>query len=277
MPQHRVRVSALPAWVDHEILLGPGVWRRCAHDEPGLAVEAELERGAAADLTARLRGIGLGGSALAVDVQPPLPRAAVRKARSDEARRYRDGSPGFTRAGARLDPEAKRSLTPEALALQIGQRAQGAHVLDACCGAGGNAIGFARAGSRVTAIELDGARLALAQHNAQLYGVADRIRFVAGDARELLPTFAADLLFVDPPWGERYDKQRVALADLPLLADLVAQRTRYASTWLKVPPSFDPTAIDGARPSAWFGVAEGDARRVKFLLLECGAASEPRA
>jgi predicted RNA methylase len=143
------------------------------------------------------------------------------------------------------------------------------HVIDACCGAGGNAIGFARAGCLVTAIELDGARIELARHNAQLYGVADRIRFLSGDARELIATLDADLLFIDPPWGERYDKQRVALADITLLPVLLAQRARYARTWLKLPPSFDPSTIDGARPSAWFGVGSGDARRVKFLLLEC--------
>lgn len=269
MPTHVVRVSAVPAWVDHPRLLGPGAWRPIAHEGPGAAFTAELERADAADLEARLRGVGLGGAALRFEVQPPLPRATVRRARSEEARRYREGSPGFTRAGARLDVEARRSLTPEALALQLGQRAERAHVLDACCGAGGNAIGFARAGCRVTAIELDPARLELARHNAQLYGVAERIEFRAGDARVLLPTLDADLLFLDPPWGERYDKSRVALADLPLLVDLLAERTRFSRTWLKLPPSFDPTTIDGARPSAWFGVASGDARRVKFLLLEC--------
>jgi SAM-dependent methyltransferase len=273
MSVHVVRVSPLPDWLDWRRLLGPGAWRAAPNSDAGSAYQAELERADAADLAARLRGVGIGGASLNVEVQPPLPRSAVRRARADEARRYRAGSAGFERAGARIDAEGKRSLTPEALALQLGLEARGAHVLDACCGAGGNAIGFARAGCRVTAIELDPARLELARHNARVYGVADSIRFLVGDARTLIPNLDADLLFVDPPWGERYDKDRVVLADLPLLAALLPARARFARTWLKVPPSFDPACVAGARPHAWFGAGEGDARRVKFLLLVCEPAA----
>jgi SAM-dependent methyltransferase len=282
MPAHRVRVSPLPEWLDWRRLLGPGAWQE-SRTAAGLRVcHAELERTEAADLAARLRGVGIGGAPLLVEVQPPLPRNIVRRARTDEARRYRDGSPGFTRADARVDPEAKRSLTPEALALELGRNASKAHVLDACCGAGGNAIGFARAGCRVTAIEIDRERLELARHNARLYGVSERIRFLPGDACALVPEVTADLLFIDAPWGERYNKGRVEPADLPLLGALLSHRNRFARTWLKVPPSFDPETVPGARVQAWFGVAHGDARRVKFLLLECeresaatGAAGSP--
>jgi len=273
---HHVRVGGLPAWLDHARLLGPGAWRARAEasGEPAadpLVAEAELDTNAAAELAARLRGVGLGGHALTLTVEPALPRAAVRAARTAEARRYRAGSVGFARRGTRLDEEGRRSLTPEALALELGRRARGLRVVDACAGAGGNAIGFARAGCTVTAIELDARRLALARHNARLYGVQDRIRFVHGDAREVLASVAAELLFVDPPWGARYDKRRVLAAELPPLAELLAHAPRFATSWLKLPPSFDPASVPGARPSAWFGSGQGDARRVKFLLLELGA------
>ena len=53
-----------------------------------------------------------------------------------------------------------------------------ASVVDACCGSGGNTLGFARAGCSVTAIDLEPERIdAEARHNAQLYGVAERVRF----------------------------------------------------------------------------------------------------
>jgi SAM-dependent methyltransferase len=180
----------------------------------------------------------------------------------------REGSPGFDRAGARLDDEARWSLTPEALALAIGRRAEGASVIDAGCGAGGNAIGFARAGCAVTAIDSDEQRLAMARHNAGLYGVERRIAFVAGDAVSLTPRLSADLLFVDPPWGRAYDKHRVVLEELPLLASLLAQRSRFGRLWAKVPASFDPASAPSARVVAFFGGGSGDARRIKFLLLE---------
>jgi methylase of polypeptide subunit release factors len=192
----------------------------------------------------------------------------VRAARAAEARRLRDRSPGFDRAGARLDDEARWSLTPLALALAIGQRAGCASVVDAGCGAGGNAIGFARAGSAVTAIESHPQRLAMARHNAALYGVQQRIAFVAGDAAALAPRLSADLLFVDPPWGETYDKSRVVLEELPLLGDLLAHRSRFGRFWAKVPASFDPASAPSARVVPFFGVGSGDARRIKFLLLE---------
>jgi hypothetical protein len=274
-PSHRVRVSKLPAWLDWKRLLGPGPFLAKADAGNRLRVEAELPREAAADLEARLRGVGIGGELLAIEIEPRLPRSQVRAARAVEARRYRAGSPGLTRKGAQLDEQTGRSLTPEALALALGRRAQAVHVLDAACGAGGNAIGFARAGCAVTAIELDLGRLAMARHNAALYGVADRIRFIAGDARELVPGLDADLLFFDPPWGERYDKRRVQLADLPLLSSLLEESARFARAWAKVPPPFDPASMPLAKPEAWFGVGEGDARRVKFLLLTWGTACHP--
>ena len=266
--RHSIRVYPLPAWIDARRLLGPGDYRVSARG-PGLVrAEAELTRAQAADVQARLHNVGLGGRAIAVEVEPPLARPEVRRARTAEARRRRQRSPGFTRAGAQLDEEARFSLTPEALALALGRRVQGESVVDATCGAGGNAIGFARAGCSVTAIESHPARLAMARHNAALYGVADRIRFVAGDARALLPGMRADLLFIDPPWGRAYDKARVIAADLPLLGELLAARARVGRIWVKVPPSFDPLSVPGARPEAWFGVGAGDAHRVKFVLLE---------
>ena len=61
-------------------------------------------------------------------------------------------------------------------------------VLDLFCGCGGNAISFARhpSVSRVVAVELDAARLAMARHNACVYGVQRKIEWVHGDAVEVL-------------------------------------------------------------------------------------------
>ena len=266
---HRVRVQPLPVWLDAARLLGDWQFHIGPIEDGWVCAEGELSRADAADLQARLHNLGIGGRMIVTEVSPPLARAAVRRARGDEARRRRERSPGFLRAGVRLDDEARWSLTPEALALTLGRRAAGARVIDAACGAGGNAIGFARAGCEVVAIERDPARLAMARHNASVYGVAERIAFHVGDACQLVATLQADLLFVDPPWGLDYDKARVVRRDLPLLDALLAQRARFSRLWAKVPPSFDPSSIAGARAQAWFGSAAGDARRVKFLLLDC--------
>lgn len=252
-----VVVRGVPAWVDAARLLGPGPWRA-----DGGAWRAELAPAAAADLGARLRGVVLGGSPLAVESRPPLGRPLVREARLQDARRRRHTSPGFRRPGARLDDEGRWSLTPEDLALALGRAAGGVTVLDACCGCGGNAIGFARAGSRVVAVEPDAGRLALARHNAALYGVADRITFVRGRAEDHAAAAGADLWFVDPPWGGP-DAAATALSALEPAAALLAGP--HPPVWLKVPPAFDPAGL--GEPAAWFGEGEGDRRRVKFLLV----------
>jgi SAM-dependent methyltransferase len=256
-------VEPVPAWIDAARLLGTQ-----AHDREGTRIHARLPADQAADVAARLRGLGLDGQPLVVTCTPALGRAEVRAARLRDARARRDTTPGFTRPGARATGEGRYSLTPEALALALGRLAAGASVVDACCGSGGNTIGFARAGSQVTAIELDPARLQEARQNAALYGVSERIVFACGDAREEVPARRADILFVDPPWGEQYDKRAASLDDFPLLSAVLAGSTAgYRELWLKLPGSFSVASIPGSEPSAWFGEAAGDRERVKFLLL----------
>lgn len=104
--------------------------------------------------------------------------------------------------GMLLDEEALAHLCPEEAALATAAVTPGTHVIDAFCGAGGSAIGFARAGKRVTAIDICRERLEMARFNAALYGVEDRIRFVHGDARELLHSLEGETVYLAPCWGE---------------------------------------------------------------------------
>lgn len=238
---------------------------------------AERTAGDAADLVARLRGLGFGGQALTVEVNPPLSRTEIREARTVDARRRWSTSPGFTRKEASLGPdgpdaEARWSLTPEALALSIGRLAPArARVVDGTCGAGGNTIGFARAGASVHALDLDAGRLGLAAHNVRVYRVAERCRLERADLRQRLPELTGDLLFLDPPWGADWNRVRTTLDELPLLGELLPKARHFPELWLKLPPSFDPASL----PPDWelrdvralFGVGEGDRQRVKLLLL----------
>lgn len=241
----------MPAWVDHQRLLDDGPW---TGDDPMVGERSPTE---AADLAARLRNVVLAGVPVVLTTNPPLGRALVRAGRTAEARRLRDGSPGFTRPDARVDELGRTFLTPEKLALAMGRRVAGLRVVDACAGCGGNAIGFARAGCTVTAIERDRARLELARHNARVYGVEDRVTFVHGDALAILPSSTGDLLFLDPPWGD--DGQ------VPLLGALVAAGDTFARIEAKVPPAY--AGFPDAPRQAWWGHAPGDRQRVKLVLL----------
>ncbi|XP_064201806.1 trimethylguanosine synthase isoform X2 [Anguilla rostrata] len=107
--------------------------------------------------------------------------------------------------GIKLDHEGWFSVTPEKIAQHIAVRVQQLSpcdlVVDAFCGVGGNAIQFALTGRRVIAVDIDPVRLALAQNNAEVYGVSDRIDFLQGDFLQLAPRLRADVVFLSPPWG----------------------------------------------------------------------------
>ena len=62
----------------------------------------------------------------------------------------------------------------------------------------------------VIALDINPTRLALARHNAQIYGVADRIEFILADFVSFAKTLAStgptskrkiDVVFLSPPWG----------------------------------------------------------------------------
>ena len=81
-------------------------------------------------------------------------------------------------------------------------------LIDCFAGVGGNVIAFAQSErwKTVYAIEKDPRALACAKHNAEIYGVRDKISWFEGDCFEILRNELADLcqhsiLFASPPWG----------------------------------------------------------------------------
>ena len=125
----------------------------------------------------------------------------------------------------KLDPEALAYLILQEVGLQIAETIPGATVVDALCGAGGMTIALARCGRTVTAIELSAARLAMARHNAEVFGVAERITFIRGDAREVVPRVQADAVFLAPEWGraDYFGRERTRLSDcIPDLGEMIS-------------------------------------------------------
>ncbi|NP_001410192.1 trimethylguanosine synthase isoform X1 [Danio rerio] len=137
------------------------------------------------------------------DVEMPPEIAAEPELAKYWAQRYRL----FSRfdEGIKLDHEGWFSVTPEKIAEHIALRVQDCFntelIIDAFCGVGGNAIQFALTGKRVIGIDIDPVRLALAQHNAAVYGVEQRIDFLQGDFLQLAPHLRGDMVFLSPPWG----------------------------------------------------------------------------
>ncbi|GAA5876197.1 hypothetical protein JCM3774_002322 [Rhodotorula dairenensis] len=116
--------------------------------------------------------------------------------------------------GCQMDREGWYSVTPENIAAQIAERCRSGVILDAFCGVGGNAIQFAFTCERVIALDTSPVRLACAAHNAAIYGVADRIKFVLADSVTWIESYLArlaagqvpddekiEVVFLSPPWG----------------------------------------------------------------------------
>ncbi|KAL5241731.1 hypothetical protein ACI65C_009141 [Semiaphis heraclei] len=103
--------------------------------------------------------------------------------------------------GIKLDEESWYSATPEIISIHIAERCSCYLLVDPFCGAGGNVIQFAKTCELVIAIDIDPKKIEMARHNAELYGVADRIQFIIGDYFTLAPTLKGDVVFLSPPWG----------------------------------------------------------------------------
>lgn len=103
--------------------------------------------------------------------------------------------------GVQTDAVGLYCVKPEPAARQIAHELRGEVVYDAFCGIGGSAISFALEGKRVIAVEHDQHRLAMAIHNAAVYEVADKIRFIHGDSLRLLADCRFDCIYLDPFWG----------------------------------------------------------------------------
>jgi 2-polyprenyl-3-methyl-5-hydroxy-6-metoxy-1,4-benzoquinol methylase len=65
------------------------------------------------------------------------------------------------------------------------ERWAGKRVLEIGCGLGTDTINFARAGARVTAVDLSSRSLELARQRAEVFGLQDRVTFIEADAERL--------------------------------------------------------------------------------------------
>ncbi|MFZ1993015.1 MAG: class I SAM-dependent methyltransferase [Solirubrobacteraceae bacterium] len=122
-----------------------------------------------------------------------MSRSAPQKSIAD-VRRYWDDRPCNVRhstkpVGSREyfdEVEARKYFVePHIPAFADFERWNGKRVLEVGCGIGTDSINFARAGAKLTAVDLSGESLRIAQQRASVMGVRDRIDFVQANAEEL--------------------------------------------------------------------------------------------
>lgn len=116
------------------------------------------------------------------------------------------------------------------------------HVADIGCGIGGDTLALARAGCRVSAVERDPLRLALARANAEVLGLDAHITWVQADVLDTPPP-AADALFCDP--GRRAGGKRrfVAEAYEPPLSRVLGWRSHTPALAVKLAPGIDTAEL----------------------------------
>ncbi|MEM9670789.1 MAG: RsmD family RNA methyltransferase [Pseudomonadota bacterium] len=96
------------------------------------------------------------------------------------------------------------STKPESSCLDIAARISNPTVVDLFCGIGGLSIAAARYGKHVIAIDNSASELIALRHNADLYGVSEKIRTLRINLNpsKLSSLFDyGDSLIIDPPWN----------------------------------------------------------------------------
>jgi predicted O-methyltransferase YrrM len=146
-------------------------------------------------------------------------------------------------------------------------------VADLCCGIGGDAIAFARAGIRVLAVDRDPLTCEVARANADALGLADLIEVHEADVTEV-DTAGYDAVFVDPA---RRSSKRGRIFDpeaySPPLSWAVSAALEAPLGLLKIAPGIPHETIPAEATAEWVS----DGGDVKEAMLWFGPDVTPGA
>ncbi|MET9846936.1 methyltransferase domain-containing protein [Streptomyces ossamyceticus] len=146
-------------------------------------------------------------------------------------------------------------------------------VADLCCGIGGDAIAFARAGIRVLAVDRDPLTAAAARANADALGLAELIEVREADVTQV-DTSGYDAVFVDPA---RRSSKRGRIFDpeaySPPLSWAVSAALKAPLGALKIAPGIPHEAIPPEAEAEWIS----DGGDVKEAVLWFRAGGTPGA
>jgi hypothetical protein len=149
-------------------------------------------------------------------------------------------------------------------------------VVDACCGIGADLCAFAAGGARVTGIEIDPLRAAMARLNAAALGIAADV--LCADVRDGLPN--ARLAFFDP--ARRADGRRLYHVEAYQPPLSIVRAWQHPQIAVKLSPGVDLAELADYRGDVMFVSVYGDlkeavlrlpgsSKRTALLLHEDGA------
>ena len=261
-----------------------GAVLRCPVDEPTarflvseaggeLLREAAMLPGDGPDQVLALRKRGLSQEIAAGAVE-------VMEARKRAHRRFNDAENLFFTAES-----LAQATSPVIAAYHAERLAPFGTVADLCCGVGMDAVPLAQAGAKVTAVDIDAARLVFARANAEARGVVDRVDFVQDDVT-VMGWGSAPGAYWDPARREGGRRvSRHAENYEPPLSFLETLRATVRGGCVKLSPALPDDVLDnlGGRVEflseerqckeacLWFGEAvgvAGDRSRAAVLLPE---------
>ncbi|MFI6355922.1 methyltransferase domain-containing protein [Streptomyces sp. NPDC050743] len=123
-------------------------------------------------------------------------------------------------------------------------------VADLCCGIGGDAVAFARAGIRVLAVDRDPVTAAVARANAEALGLGELVEVREADVTEV-DTGGYDAVFVDPARrggrGRIFDPEAYS----PPLSWAIEAARRAPRAALKVAPGIPHEAVPADAEAEW--------------------------
>jgi hypothetical protein len=150
-------------------------------------------------------------------------------------------------------------------------------IYDVCCSIGGDALELAAAGCSVIGLDIDPLRLALAEANAAVYGVADRVTFQLIDARTW-PAPPDGCIFFDPARRSGGRRQWQPEDYEPPLSLIGTWLPHAAGIGVKVAPGIDYDSLpydcevelvsvagDVKEAALWFGALRRSARSAVLL------------
>ena len=167
-------------------------------------------------------------------------RSAAKFGASDAGRMY--FTPNGVEQSTRASVAAYRAERFKALGVTS--------VADLCCGIGGDAIAFARAGIRVLAVDRDPVTAAVARVNAEALGLGELVEVREADVTEV-DTGGYDAVFVDPARrggrGRIFDPEAYS----PPLSWAVEAARRAPRAALKVAPGIPHEAVPADAEAEW--------------------------
>lgn len=140
-------------------------------------------------------------------------------------------------------------------------------------GLSGIAMLLTEKNSKLTGIEIDEEKVALAKNNYKAFGVEDRAKIFQGDASEIIPVLTGeyDLIFLDGPKGHYYEYLPHLLSILKvggiLFADNVLFRG-YVGDKVKTPHRFNTTKH--SMENFLSAISSDDNLRTEILDIEDG-------